>query len=185
MRGVRQIAILLTASFLSLFNNCGVNTEEPVYPLVTLTAVGAPAITSVQPVATFDTNLQLLMQFDLKYFITNAEDGFLGYNLYIRTASSAAEATVLGIGGDPYLPRGNAPSFPHVGATVNTTTETTQRITHYKPPPGPRIFDACDRYYFRLTALIRTGAESYPSPEISACAITDVTLCPKGGVCNP
>ena len=185
MRRFRQLTLILTAGLSALFVHCGTNTEQPVYPLVSLTSVGAPAITSVTPVAMFDTNLQLLIEYDLKYYITNAEDGFLGYNLYIRTASSAAEATVLGIGGDPYLPNGYAPSFPHVGATVNTTTEVTQRITHYKPPPGPRIFDACDRYYFRLTAVIRTGSESYPSPEISSCAITDTTLCPKGSVCNP
>ncbi len=180
-----SLLVLWTAPGLPAFIACGVNTEQPVFPLVTLTSVGAPAITSVTPVATFDETLQLIMQYDLKYYITNGEDGFLGYNLYITKTSSSAEATVLGVGGDPYLPGGNAPSFPHVGEAVDTTTEKTQRITHFKPPPGPKIFDACDRYHFRLTAVIRTGAESYPSNQVDACAITDTTLCPKGGVCNP
>ena len=185
MGRVRQLITLWTAGLSILFSACGVNTEQPVYPWITLTAVGAPAITSVAPVATYDADLELLMEYDLKYYITNGEDGFLGYNLYIGTARSSAEATVLGVGGDPYLPNGITPSFSHVGAAVNTSTEVTQRITHFKPPPGPRFFDACDRYSFRLTAVVRTGAESYPSPEISACAITDTALCPKGSVCNP
>lgn len=168
-----------------LFGGCGMNTDQPVYPLVTLTSVGAPAIVSVAPVTTFDAGLNLIMQFDLSYYITNAENGFLGYNLYIRTSSSAAEATVFAIGGQPYLPNGTRPSFPHVAATTDTSSLVKQRITHYVPPPGERSFDACDKYYFRMTAVIRTGSESLASPEVDACAITDTNLCPKGTVCNP
>ncbi len=175
---------LLLAAFPALVH-CGTNTEEPVFPLFTITGVGAPTITAVSSVRRITFDAELIHEFDLNYYITNGEAGFQGYNLYITTSSSSAQATVTGLGTTPYLPLGHGPSFPHVGTTPSTSTLITQRITHVKPPPGEQHFELCEKYFFRLTAVLRSGLESFPSPEISACATTDISICPSGSICNP
>ncbi len=104
----------------ALFLRCGTNTNQPVFPLYVFSTVGAPAIVAVQPVQVNLDPLNPQMQYDLKYYITNQEDGFLGYNLYITSSSTSAQGTLIGLGTGPYLPSGTAPTFPHVGATAST-----------------------------------------------------------------
>lgn len=165
--------------------SCGVNTDQPVYPLLTFTSVAPPTIVSVKPfrqLVFFESpEPEYKIEFDIEYYVTNQENEFLGYNLYISSTSTSPEAPVTG----PYLPVGYDPSFPHLKQEVNTTTLITQRISHFKPPPGERPFDLCEMYYFRLRAYTRNDVESEPSPQIAVCAVEDVLLCPTGTVCNP
>ena len=167
---------------------CGTNTEQPVFPLYTFTTIGAPTIHSVLPVETYDFDLKAHIEFNVSYFLTNSEDGFQGYNLYISTSQSSAEAAVTGLSvGGLYLPDGRPPTFPHVGADPSTVNAAaiTQRINYFKAPPGPEFFEFCEKYYFRLSAVIRSGSESNTSPEVEACAAADPTTCPSGSGCNP
>ena len=165
--------------------SCGINTEQPLFPLFTFSVIGAPSIVNVQPRETLTPDLRIKMEFDLEYYVTNSEEGFLGYNLYIQTSTSAAETQVTGIGVPPYLPHGIQPSFSHVGEVPDTKNLVTKRITHQTPPPGEIPFDLCEKYFFRMTAITRAGTQSPPSAEKSVCAARDPLLCPKGSVCNP
>ncbi len=166
--------------------SCGTNTEEPVFPLYTaLTLIASPAIASVSPVEAGTGFDDYHIEFDLGYYVTNQEEGFLGYNLYISTSNTSAEAALGGSSTGIYLPSGTSPSFPHVGATATTATLLKQRITHQKPPPGEKPFQLCEKYFFRMTALVRNGLESNPSAERSSCASANAGLCPKGSACNP
>ena len=189
MRSIKQlhkkVLILVLAVFMLIAPSCGTNTDQPVFPFYLISTVSSPAIVSVTPVETITDSLDLIYEFDLQYYITNSEEGFLGYNLYITTSTSSAEATIAGIGTNPYLPLGIQPSFSHVGEEANTSTITTQRITHRNPPPNESAFELCEKYYFRLSAVARSGVVSIPGAEASSCAATDTGICPSGSICNP
>jgi len=170
--------------FLSV--SCGVNTDKPVYPLFTLfTPVQSPALVSVTPVAIWTTSTQYKIEFDIRYYITNQEPEFQGYNLITSTTSTSAQNT--GFGSVTYLPNGVEPSFEHIGAKPSTASKDliTQRVINYKAAPSPLPFQLCEQYYFRLQALTSNGIRSNYGNQISACAIMDINLCSKGTVCNP
>ena len=143
---------------------CGVNTEEPVYPILTVTTVASPTLLSVQPVEDillWETPYpEYRIAFDIQYYLTNQEEGFVGYNLYMSTVNISPDDPVSG----PYMPQGYEPSFPHVDQNPDTTKAITQRVTHFRPPPGERPFDLCEKYFFRLKATTRSGIESSASP---------------------
>lgn len=163
---------------------CGTNTSTPVYPLLaTLSTVGVPAIISVTPVEVAALPPNVKIEFDLKYYITNQEKEFIGYNLYISTTDTSS----LVASGKPYLPDGIEPSFPHVGATPSTAPADliTKRITDFKPAPSPIPFRICELYYFSLQAVTRNGIKSIPGNRVTACASTQPSLCPVGTGCNP
>lgn len=167
---------------------CGTNTEEPVLPVYLIfSAVGAPALVSVTPIETQPAAASLRYEFDVRYFVTNTEDGFVGYNLYIDSSQTSAQAAILGITGDPFLPAGVAPSFNHAttnASTVNADLQT-QRVSNFKAAPAPESFQACELYFFRISAVTRNSIESSPSAQIQQCAALDSGLCPKGSPCNP
>jgi hypothetical protein len=170
-----------------IFLGCGTNTSQPVFPLYVFSTIGSPAIVSLTPVQTNLDPLDPLMQFDLKYYITNQEEGFLGYNLYITSSSTSAQGTLGGLGSAAYTPDGVTPTYSHVGATASTAPEAliTKRVEYQVAPPNTRQFQYCELYYFRLTALTRSGLESPPSAQASSCAATDSALCPSGTPCRP
>jgi hypothetical protein len=178
---------------------CGVNTDSPVYPIFTnsfFNVVGSPAIISATARLASETSKDLeyavdpageyKIQFDLEYYVTNVDEGFLGYNLYITTATTSAEATVTGIGVSPYLPRGVEPSFSHGASDASTKSLDlkTRRVTHQIPPPGEKQFYLCEKYFFRMAAYTRSGVESTAGPEVAACATKDSSLCPEGSICR-
>lgn len=172
---------------LLVFLNCGTNTNQPVFPLYVFSTVGSPAIVSLTPAQANLDPLDPLMQFDLKYYITNQEEGFLGYNLYITSSSTSAQGTLMGLGTGAYLPSGVTPTFSHVGVTASTAPAglITQRVEYQVAPPATRQFQYCELYYFRLTALTRSGLESAPSAQASSCAALNSALCPSGTPCKP
>lgn len=180
---------LLLAFCLALFSGaCGTNTEEPVFPVFLIfSPVAPPALVSVTAVETQNTGEALQYKFNVSYYVTNSEDGFLGYNLYISSSATAAEAAILGIGGEPYLETGIKPSFSHAGQNPGTAAADlqTQRVRNFRAAPAPIAFQACELYFFTLTAQTRNSLESNPSPQISACAAITPGLCPSGTPCNP
>ena len=183
---MRTMAFTLLALSL-LWIRCGTNTEEPVFPVFSaLAAVSAPAIVSVSAVQN-DSVSPSRQEFNVSYFITNQEEGFVGYNLYISSSTTAAQGAFVTLSGEPYLEDGIPPSFKHVGASTSTASADlqTQRIIHFEAPPAPKSFQLCELYYFRMTAVLRTGLQSNPSAEQSACAATSAGLCPTGTPCNP
>ncbi|MBU44722.1 MAG: hypothetical protein CMN76_15980 [Spirochaetaceae bacterium] len=183
--------ILLSALILTGLIRCGTNTDRPVYSIFSLLSVAAPAIVDVAPVdiseGLFGTpGYRLRYGFDVKYYVTNQEPEFVGYNLYITTTSLSTEAILTGIGTDPYLPLGYEPTFYHSPSEANTSSSSliTKRVTALKAPPGEIPFQICEKYFFRLQAVLLTGVESAPGPQISSCAFYDSTLCPSDSSCN-
>lgn len=164
---------------------CGTNTDEPVFPLfLAFSPVGPPTLVNVNPVEVNAVGEPLRYAFDVQYYITNQEDGFLGYNLYIDSSATSAEAALGGVTGDPFLPSGVEPSFPHADDPADTSTLVTQRVEYFRPPPGLEFFQVCELYFFRITAYTRTTLESNPSTQLSACAAVNPELCPIGTPCN-
>lgn len=176
---------VLTALLL-LSVGCGTNTDEPVFPLSLYTFIGPPTIIGITPVGIIQTDATVRYQFDLQYYVTNSEEGFQGYNLYMKTFRSAAEDVVSGATGDPYLPDGIMPTFSHVGESPDTLTPVTRRIANLVPSPGEKAFVTCEKYFFFMTAVVRTNIESRPGPEVETCAASNpLQECPSGTACNP
>lgn len=164
---------------------CGVNTDKPVYPVFQFFPVGTPAIVDVKPVE-IQLPAQTRIEFDIFYYVTNTEEDFIGYNLYISTATISPELLQIGIGGRPYLPEGYEPTFFHTReeASVESGNLKQRRIPNLKPAPSEIPFQLCERYYFRMTAVLRSGIQSLPSPEVSACAVTENFPCPQNTACH-
>ena len=185
LRVFRNIAMLGCAWLLFA---CGTNTDQPVYPLYSIISpVAPPAITSVRPVAAPTVDNPLRYEFDVSYFVTNREDNFIGYNLYISSSVVPATGVYIGISGKPYLETGIAPSFAHTENEFSTKSGDlkTRRVKYSSPAPSPISFQYCENYYFLMTALVDNGIESNASPQVLVCAATDAALCPKGTTCNP
>ena len=166
---------------------CGVNTDEPVYPLTIFNTAAPPAIVAVEPVEVLTLGETALpeykIQFDVSYYLTNQEAGFLGYNLYMTSTDSSPDNPTAG----PYLPLGYEPTFSHIGESPDTSLDhrITQRVTHFKPPPGESPFEFCEIYYFTMRAYTRHGIESPPAPSVTACAAKNRLQCPTQTACNP
>ncbi|MCB1174134.1 MAG: hypothetical protein KDK39_11230 [Leptospiraceae bacterium] len=168
--------------------SCGTNTNEPVYPLYSIISpVSVPAIVAIAPVSAPEIANPLRYEFDVKYYVTNREENFIGYNLYISSSTVASNGGYVGISGEPWLVTGVAPSFSHKNNEVSTLSSAliTRRIDNYKPAPSPIAFQYCEIYYFRLTAVVYNGLESNASPQVAACAATSSASCPVGTPCNP
>lgn len=164
---------------------CGTNTKEPVYPILTvLSPISTPSIVSVVPISeqtADDGDLDLKVEFDVSYYITNKESEFIGYNIYISRVENSPDSP----GGVLYLPDGIEPSFSHVDEPVDTSSAglITQRVTHYKAPPGEIPFLLCEPYYFSMNAISNNGTNSHRSVRKRACATTRPDLCPVDSPC--
>ncbi|WP_108974601.1 LIC11073 family putative lipoprotein [Leptospira ryugenii] len=193
---------LVALSFLSFFR-CGTNTDTPVAPFVFLVPAGVPQILAVIRVNnnitdTFQTNLTDFTvnprpEFLLKYYVTNREPQFVGYNLYITTATPSIIQTISG----EWLEDGVQPSFPHLPFQSSTASQNviTKRIRYQIPPPGTYPFQRCQVYNFTLRSFLNNGIISNPSATVSACAggyeaesvntgTPPLSLCPVGSGCN-
>lgn len=175
--------------------NCGTNTRTPVIPFLFLTPPGIPQIKGVIPTSEvyLDPSFVIYGQADkvaykpefiLKYFVTNQEPNFVGYNLTITSAIPTLNDT---LGGSYYTENGVLPSFPHL-AIENSTDESQlkkRRIRNRIPAPGLVPFQHCEVYTFTLRAYFNNGVVSNPSIPVSACASLYPNKCPVGSSCNP
>ena len=171
--------------FCSLFlSSCGMNTEQSALLLpLSYPPAASPMIISLNFVSPMEDE----RQFDIQYYVSNEEAGFLGYNLYINTIPASLESFLTEQDKNIYLERGIQPSFNHVDDPVSTKPADlkTQRITHAKAPPVPEPFYKCLLYFFRLRAYLRGAFESEASNEMQACASANPSACPSGTPCNP
>ncbi|TGL16690.1 LIC11073 family putative lipoprotein [Leptospira meyeri] len=187
---------LVCISFLSFFH-CGINTDTPVAPFVFLVPPNVPQILSVVAVNSnitndyqtdfFNYNADPRPEFILRYFVTNREPQFLGYNLYVTTAFPGIIQTIQG----EWLEDGVQPSFPHLPYEASTSSSkvVTKRIRFAVPPPGAEFFQKCQIYNFTMRSMLTGGLISNPSTAVSTCAIpnrvNDIqTLCATGVGCN-
>lgn len=164
---------------------CGTNLNTPVFPIYSILSVGSPAIVNVIPVEIITSTNKIRIEFDIQYYVTNLEDEFVGYNLYISTSSISPDLIQAGIGINAYLPNGREPTYFHSKeeASTQSTNLKTQRVPNLKPAPSEIPFQLCERYYFRLKAVLRNGITSAPGPEISSCAISSQVICPANSPC--
>ncbi|MCU0824207.1 MAG: hypothetical protein MUF77_06145 [Leptospira sp.] len=209
---------LVVLSFLSFFR-CGTNTDTPVAPFIFLIPPAVPQILSVVSLNSnitdnFETDLlnftaEPRPEFLLRYFVTNREPQFVGYNLYVTTATPGVIQTIQG----EWLEDGVQPSFPHLPleASTESTKLISRRIRFSVPPPGAEFFQKCQLYTFTLRSALTGGLISNPSTPVSSCANTGLiaikdacgvgvgcntefcanascsnrSLCPVGTACNP
>lgn len=164
-------------------NNCGTNTQSPVYPINSIIAVGSPAIVNVEPIV--PTDAHAAPSFKISYYVTNQENEFIGYNLYISQSAQSSEAIQIGAAGLPYFPNGIEPTFRHLTSEVSTAAQNlkTQTVANFKAAPSPQPFQYCRTYYFALRAVVRNGQVSAPGPQISSC-LTDAFYCPTASDCD-
>lgn len=164
---------------------CGTNTNVPVYPIYNLIPIGSTAIVDIQPIEIPLTENKIRIEFDIYYYVTNTEDEFIGYNLYISSSSISPDLAQAGIGINPYLPSGYEPTFYHTKEEASTLSKDIKkkRIPNLKPAPSEIPFQICERYFFRLKAVLRNGISAIPSPEISSCAVPKNLQCPTGSPC--
>lgn len=193
-------------SFLFLFHitliSCGTNTDTPVVlaPLIFLTnPINVPQFLGVIPTEEIPTsgpgiadNLGYLNpnrpEYIVKYYVTNTEQQFIGYNLSITSQTPTLIETQAGAAGSVYTENGIQPSFPHLASENSTAKENLKRrkISWRVPPPGIVYFQKCEMYNFTLRAVLSNVPQtSNPSVPVSACASTDPSKCPVGSSCNP
>ncbi|MBM9575991.1 hypothetical protein JWG45_02390 [Leptospira sp. 201903070] len=190
-------AILSAVLSMFIFLGCGQNTETAQSPFVFLSPVGVPQFLSVLAVnegitekAEKDTDFisepnSYKPEFLIRYYITNGEPQFVGYNLYITTAAPSVAETLAG--GNVYLENGVQPSFPHLASEASTasTKLQTRRVLNQFPPPGVFPFIKCEVYTFSMRALLNNGIFSNPSTAVRMCSSSRPYLCPVGSSCNP
>lgn len=193
------------AIFLSLLLiSCGNNTDTPVLPFIFLNPVGTPQIvgiiSAVSPIETpggvTETGVDVpgddlpspeaipfSPEFILKYYVTNQEQQFVGYNLYITTSTPSLAETMQGA--STYLEDGVPPSFEHSPTESSTDILIVKRISNRIPPPGQFPFQKCEVYTFTLRALLNNGMFSNPSAAVARCSSLYPGKCPIGTSCNP
>lgn len=194
--------LILIIAFLSICISCGTNTDTPVVlaPLIFLTnPINVPQFLGVIPTEEIPTTGQGVgdligyvnpnrPEYIVKYFVTNTEQQFIGYNLSITSQNPTLAETQGGVSGSIYTENGIQPSFPHLATENSTAKENLKRrkIAWRIPPPGIVYFQKCERYNFTLRAVLSNVPQtSNPSISVSACAGTDPSKCPSGSSCNP
>lgn len=176
--------------------SCGTNTDTPVYPYLFLNPINTPQIIGLIPTDSYPypiTDSEVLSyesipykpEFILKYYVTNTEQQFIGYNLYIT--SNTPSFIEVQAGSAAYLEEGIEPSFRHFTTEVSTDRTAIQRkrIKNRIPPPGLYPFQKCEVYNFTLRAVLNNGVLSNPSAAVSACASRFPSKCEIGSSCNP
>ncbi|HMV43061.1 MAG TPA: hypothetical protein PK079_18915 [Leptospiraceae bacterium] len=199
LKFIKKLILLLGIPTVSF---CGTNTDTPVVlaPLIFLTSpINVPQLVGVIPTQEYPTSGTGLSdlggyvnpnapQFIIKYFVTNTEQQFIGYNLSITSQTPTLIETQAGTAGSVYTENGIQPSFPHL-ATENSTAKENmkrRRIAWRVPPPGIVYFQKCEMYNFTLRAVLSNVPQtSNPSAAVSACAGIDPSKCPVGSSCNP
>ena len=161
--------------------SCGTNTDSPVYPISSILSIGSPTLVNIEPVSTVGE----APYFKVSYFVTNTEDEFIGYNLYISQTYLSTESIITGAAGAAYLPLGIDPTFRHTKSDASTLSSKlkTEPVMNFKAPPSPEPFQFCRTYYFALRAVLLNGQYSQPGPQLSAC-LTDAVFCPTRNDCN-
>ena len=179
-----------------IINNCGNNTNTPVVPLIFFNPPGVPQVAGVIPIYEVPLPDSAVVtgqaekvpykpEFVLKYYVTNTEANFVGYNLTITSALPTLADTQLGA--SVYAENGITPSFPHLAIEASTDADRLKRrkIANRIPPPGIYPFQHCESYTFTLRAVFNNGVISNPSVPVAQCASVYPYKCAVGTSCNP
>lgn len=182
--------VILSTGIMGFYGNCGTNTDTPVAPFVFLIPVAVPQVFTILPSTSNVSEDLVTTGFDpsakpeyiLKYFVTNREPQFVGYNLYITASTPSVAETLSG----EYLVDGIPPSFPHLPITASTESSRliTKKIKNHVPPPGLVPFQKCQVYTFSLRAFLNSGVISNQSTPVSMCSSINPSTCPIGSGCN-
>ncbi|AXR60851.1 LIC11073 family putative lipoprotein [Leptospira mayottensis] len=184
-------------SLICIFLGCGRNTDVAQSPFIFISPVGVPQFLSIVAVNegitnTMSKDVDFLSEpnnykpeFLIRYYVTNAEPQFVGYNLYITTTAPSVAETLAA--GSVYLENGVQPSFSHLSSEASTSSSKlqTHRILNQIPPPGVFPFIKCEIYTFTMRALLNSGIFSNPSTPVKMCSSSRPYLCPIGSSCNP
>lgn len=186
-------AFILCAVFVL---NCGTNTNTPVIPFIFFAPPGIPQIAGIIPTTEIPIPASLIIdglgdkapvkpEFVLKYYVTNTEQNFVGYNLSITSAVPTLADTMAGAA--VYTESGILPSFPHLATEANTAKSkiVKRKIANRIPPPGMYPFQHCEVFTFTMRAYLNNGFTSQPSASVAACASPYPYKCPIGSSCNP
>lgn len=200
MKAAYRLQKIILASLVFIFAHCGTNTDTPIVmaPLTFLTnPINTPQVGGVISTSEYDIGtaayismdqFPLRPEFIIKYFVTNTEQQFIGYNLSITSQTPTVAETQAGVAGSIYTENGIQPSFPHL-STENSTDPANmkrRRINYRIPPPGPLPFQKCEVYRFTLRAVLsNVPQQSNPSFAASACASPNAAKCEIGSSCNP
>ncbi len=168
--------------FVSFFLfNCGTNTEVAQSPYVFISPVGVPQVFSIT--ANYDNFIDHKPEYTLKYYVTNLEPQFVGYNLYITFAiPSAGETTT---SANLYLENGVQPSFPQLAFEASTSNLVSHTILNYQAYSPVQMFQKCEVYTFTLRALLNTGITSNMSAPVTRCSSIYPDHCGTNSSCNP
>ncbi|MDX1960428.1 MAG: hypothetical protein SFU98_17800 [Leptospiraceae bacterium] len=180
---------------LTFFFSCGVNTSTPSIPFIFFIPPGTPQIVGVIPTSSIPIDPSIFSslpaeqfpfkpEFIIKYYVTNREQNFIGYNLSITSAIPSLADTQTGAA--IYTENGIQPSFPHL-ATENSTDPTRikkRKIANRVPAPGVYPFQHCEVYNFTMRAYFNNGVLSGPSVTVPACASLYPSQCTVGTSCN-
>ena len=118
---------ILRITTMVFFLNCGINTDTPTTPYIFLIPINIPQIAGLYPIdsatSTDFSYVEPILnspkpQFILKYYVTNTEQQFVGYNLYITATTPSLAETQLGA--NAYLENGVSPSFTHLATESST-----------------------------------------------------------------
>lgn len=142
-------------SLVWIFLGCGRNTDVAQSPFIFISPIGVPQFLSIVAVNEGITNTMskdtdflsepndYKPEFLIRYYVTNAEPQFVGYNLYITTTAPSIAETLAA--GSVYLENGVQPSFTHLSSEAPTSSSKlqTRRILNQIPPPGVFPFIKC------------------------------------------
>jgi hypothetical protein len=195
MNFFRKVSQVFAIFFLSFFSHCGNNTDTPVIPFIFLTPAAVPQIAGIIPTSEYPIDINLIPdyqadtipfkpEFILKYYVTNSEFNFVGYNLAITSAIPSLADTLNSSGF--YLENGILPSFAHLPMEASTELSRMKkrRISNRNPPPGIVPFQHCEMYTFTMRAYLTSGMMSNPSASVSVCASLAPGKCPITSSCN-
>ncbi len=183
--------------------SCGTNTDTPIVfaPLLFATnPINVPQFLGVIPTEQIPTigpgipDLPSSLinpnkpEFIIKYFVTNSEPQFVGYNLSITSQNPTLIETQAGVAGSVYTENGIEPSFPHLSIENSTASSSLKKrkISWRVPPPSSLLFQKCEIYTFTLRAVLSNVPQtSNPSVPVQSCASMEPNKCPVGSSCNP
>ena len=169
--------------FIMFFIYCGTNPKSKVLPLISSnisSTTNTPQFLSISPIS-WSKKKKIKPEFLIRYYVTNKEEQFLGYNLYISEVNSSTDSNSI------YKTNGIEPSFPHTPSETSTLKSSlkVKKIPYRKTDPTPSHFENCKMYSFTFKAILSNSSHSAISKSISRCSVLDAKYCEIGSSCNP
>jgi len=108
------------------------------------------------------------LKFKIKFYVSNEEEIFLGYNLYSSKAAITDADFINSEMINLILPEGQEPSFSYSFEDVDTNKKVSKTLQFYD---GKRVkFECGQKYFFRMRAYGEGGTKSQGSNPASGTA---------------